>query len=601
MKKNIYKVFLAVASLAIMATAAVDQCKPIGWATTSGRTSTAYNVTGGGNASPITVTTFADLQKYMNDDTPRVLYVKGPIGSGWQGRTGDRLEIKYSNKTIIGSNPGTELKATIHITNNAQNIIIRNIVINGPGSNQDQAWDNLNIEGGAKNIWIDHCEFWDGQDGNADVVKGADNVTFTWCIFGYKIKSSHNLSNLIASSDNEPVSEGKLNVTYAFNWWKAATQRKPRCRYGNIHVMNNLFTGDKNIQSGSIMGISAGVKCYVRAENNHFIDEATPIHKRDGGVTESIGDKFTNCTGSKASLGTSFTPPYEYKSYMISAEEVEAVVKANAGATLTSPTQCNSNVTPVSSSSVVASSSSIIASSSSIVASSSSVIASSSSIVASSSSVERPEGFIQIEDGQITGGVLETKNSGFKGPGYVNFDMGGSVVVSVTVEAAGQYELDIYYANGSTGNRSLEISAGNSMALIEFGNTSSWTDWKTEKCKLDLSAGENSIKFATVAENDGPNIDQFSMELLKTTNISDSDNNGSLFTANSQQFHVILNGRNMQFQNKVVSAQVFSIMGLPIKNVQNTNQMNLTDVPSGIYLLKISVDSKTHFQKIKLD
>ena len=83
-------------------------------------------------------------------------------------------------------------------------------MIRGPGSNEDQAWDNINIEGDSKNIWVDHCEFWDGQDGNADVVKGADTVTFTWNIFGYTLPGHpHNLSNLIASSDSEPESEGK--------------------------------------------------------------------------------------------------------------------------------------------------------------------------------------------------------------------------------------------------------------------------------------------------------------------------------------------------------------------------------------------------------
>ena len=51
-------------------------------------------------------------------------------------------------------------------------------------------------------------------------------VTFTWNIFGYAMSGrTHNLSNLIASSDNEPESEGKLDITYMFNWWNAAAQR----------------------------------------------------------------------------------------------------------------------------------------------------------------------------------------------------------------------------------------------------------------------------------------------------------------------------------------------------------------------------------------
>jgi pectate lyase len=317
-----------------------DQCKPIGWATRSGRTGGAFNVTGGGSATPIVVTTFADLQKYVQDNQPRVLHVSGTLGSGWAGTTGDRLEIKASNKTIVGLKAGTILKAPIHISNNAQNIIVRNLVINGPGSNTDQAWDNINIEGGAKNVWIDHCEFWDGQDGNADVVKGADNVTFTWSIFGYKKGGPHNLSNLIASSDNEPVSVGKLNVTFMFNWWTGAAQRQPRCRYGNIHVVNNLFTKD-GLQSD--YGVSAGFDCEVRTENNHFLRINSPIytsHKAGTSAHTVTGNLFEATSGNQTGYGTAFTPPYEYKSMMVPAAEVKALVQKLAGATLPSPTSC---------------------------------------------------------------------------------------------------------------------------------------------------------------------------------------------------------------------------------------------------------------------
>lgn len=319
---------------------AQDQCKPIGWATRTGRTGGAYTVTGGGNATPIVVTTFADLVKYAQDNQPRVIHVSGTLGSGWSGTTGDRLSINASNKTIIGLTARTVLKAPIRIYNNAQNIIIRNLVINGPGSNADQAWDNINIDGGAKNIWIDHCEFWDGQDGNADVIKGSDNVTFTWNIFGYKKNGTHNLSNLIASSDDEPVSVGKLNVTFMNNWWTGAAQRQPRCRYGNIHVVNNLFTRD-GMQSD--YGLAAGKDCQILAENNHFYQINTPINtdlKAGTAGTVSKGNLFEGTTGNQAGFGTAFTPPYEYASMMVAASAVKAQVQKLAGATLTSPTAC---------------------------------------------------------------------------------------------------------------------------------------------------------------------------------------------------------------------------------------------------------------------
>lgn len=319
-----------------------DPCKPIGWATRASRTGGTATVTGGGDATPIVVTSFADLLKYASDGQPRVIHVDGTLGNGWSGSSGDRLEIK-SNKTIVGLRAGTQLKAAIHI-NAASNVILRNLVVRGPGSNEDQAWDNLNIEGSAKNIWVDHCEFWDGQDGNADVVKGADTVTFTWNIFGYALSGhSHNLSNLIASSDSEPESEGKLDITYMFNWWKAAAQRQPRCRYGQIHVVNNLYTGDNAI-GASVLGVSNGFSCNVLTENNHFINQGQPIdlgkEAGAGSVQQAVGNLFENCSGNQKGSGTAFMPPYEYKSFMVPAADVQALVKKRAGATLANPNAC---------------------------------------------------------------------------------------------------------------------------------------------------------------------------------------------------------------------------------------------------------------------
>jgi pectate lyase len=325
------------------ANTAADQCKPIGWVTRSGRAGGAASVTGGGNAAPTVVNNFADLAKYASDGQARVIHIDGTLGAGWSGNAGDRLEIK-SNKTIIGLRAGTQLKAAIHISD-ASNVILRNIAIHGPGSNQDQAWDNINIEGNSKNIWIDHAEFWDGQDGNADVVKGPDNVTFTWSIFGYTTNGGHNLSNLIASSDNEPESDGKLDITFMFNWWKNAAERKPRCRYGEIHVVNNLFTGDSSV-GPSNLGVTNGFSCNILTENNHFIKEKEPIdlgkQAGTGSVQQAVGNLFESCTGNQKGSGTAFTPPYEYKSFMVPASEVKALVQKYAGATLASPTACSS-------------------------------------------------------------------------------------------------------------------------------------------------------------------------------------------------------------------------------------------------------------------
>jgi pectate lyase len=139
------------------------------------------------------------------------------------------------------------------------------------------------------------------------------------------------------------VSEGKLNITYVFNWWKAASQRQPRCRYGEIHVVNNLYTGDNSI-GAPVLGVSNGFECSVLTENNHFINQGEPIdtgkQAGTGSIQEAVGNLFESCTGNQKGSGSAFTPPYEYKSFMVPASGVRALVQKAAGATLASPTSC---------------------------------------------------------------------------------------------------------------------------------------------------------------------------------------------------------------------------------------------------------------------
>lgn len=528
----------------VLSMAAVDQCKPIGWATRSGRTSTPFEVTGGGNATPITVTTLADLQKYAKDSSPRVIYIDGTLGDGWNGKSGDRVDITGSNKTIIGLRPGTELKAVVYIKK-ASNIILRNIVIKGPGSNADQAWDNFNIEN-AQNIWVDHCEFWDGQDGNADVVKGADNVTFTWCKFGYTRKSTHNLSNLIASSDDEPASVGKLNITFMFNWWVAANQRKPRCRYGNVHVINNLYTGNSSITAGTaVLGVSAGVQCHVRTEKNVFIDENDPIYNgnnTDGsGGNEVIDNIFTRCSGNTKGQGTSFTPPYDY-SFALPANQVEAAVRAGAGANLNSPTECDANyVEPP---------------------------------------PPTPDKQYQADKGTATNSFIETTNAGYHGDAYVNFDKGGSVIVPVKVDVAGEYKFEIDFANGSSEDRSLVISSAIDTATSVFEKTGAWSTWKTQEVSLMLTAGENSVKFATLDGSDGPNIDQFDVTLVKAAIDTSGTDAVPLFAGASLLSNVCdvsiygIDGRFVRSQKN-----------FPQSSLRNSGEL-LSGLRAGVYLVR---------------
>lgn len=566
------------AALTTFAYAAADQCMPIGWATRSGRTSTAFEVTGGGNLRADTVRTFADLKSLAADKNPHVIYIDGDLGSGWNGKSGDRVDVSGSNKTIIGLKPGTKLNAVLYIKN-VSNIIVRNIVIQGHGSNQDQAWDNLNIEN-SKNVWIDHCEFWDGQDGNADVVKGADNVTFTWCKFGYKIKSSHNLSNLIASSDKETESQGKLNVTFMFNWWVSASQRMPRCRFGNIHVVNNLYTSDASVTAGTDqIGVSAGVQCHVRTEKNVFIGINNPIYNgnnTDGtGGNEVIDNIFTSCSGNTKGTGTSFTPPYDYN-FMLNANQVEAAVRGGAGATLESPTACDANY---------------------------------------QDPVDPPPPppdttrEYQVDKGTVTNSFIETANAGYHGDAYVNFDKGGKVSVDVNVAKAGEYKMVLDFTNGSGSARDLEIGVGGVSTKVSCAATSSWTTWEKVTTNLTLDSGKNTIVFSTVGGADGPNLDQFDLILLNADGeevredsaADTSKTDSTLVPADTSKNDSGTTSIRMQVATSQSAFEVsfFDTKGMLVRKLQNVNSEALRNpaelsrsLPAGIYLMQVRAPGK---------
>jgi pectate lyase len=68
---------------------------------------------------------------------------------------------------------------------------------------------------GAHHVWLDHVDISDGQDGNCDITRGGDFITISWSKFWYSSSDKeHQFSNLIAGSDDEPESVGKLRITY---------------------------------------------------------------------------------------------------------------------------------------------------------------------------------------------------------------------------------------------------------------------------------------------------------------------------------------------------------------------------------------------------
>jgi Pectate lyase len=236
-----------------------------------------------------------------------------------------------ANTTIIGTKPGVVISGNISISgSDKKNIIIRNIAVRGKrcGSNDDcrSGSDGVYIGGGAHHVWFDHVDIADGQDGNFDVTRSGDFVTCSWCKFHYTYDKEHSLSNLIAGSDNETESRGKLNITYMNSMWgDRVNSRQPRGRFGKIHMLNNYH---KN--SGSLHGV--GREMTLLAEGCYYDVSGKSVFFTMGGQHtgwKGIGNEGT-AKGMNDSEGSIFSPPYSY-SVKSASEAKSAILSSNCG------------------------------------------------------------------------------------------------------------------------------------------------------------------------------------------------------------------------------------------------------------------------------
>lgn len=281
--------------------------------------------TGGGTnlATAVTVSTMSALQSAAGGSNPAIILVE-------PGNYDGTLSLG-SNKTIVGKGPGVRINGNIRISGaSVSNVILRNLSVRGlPCGSYDECRageDAVYIGSGAHHVWLDHFDISDGQDGNCDVTQGGDYVTVSWTKFYYTYDKEHRFSNLIAGSDDESASVGKLRITYmTSHWGERVDTRQPRGRFGNVHMLNNYH----NTGGGQIHGV--GFDMALIAENNYY-DEDRSIWTDMGSPRgwRGIGNAGT-ASDLNASQGTVFTIPYEYEALPAS-EVVAAVTNPVCGA-----------------------------------------------------------------------------------------------------------------------------------------------------------------------------------------------------------------------------------------------------------------------------
>lgn len=149
-----------------------------------------------------------------------------------------------------------------------ENVIIRNLALEGPGPVDVGGADLLTVSNGSNHIWVDHCSFTDGMDGNFDINSRSDFITVSWCTFRYTDKAyDHKASNLIGSSEHPSQGPDNLNVTFACCiWGEGCEVRMPAVRFGKIHLLNNWYDCEGNRSPA----VHAGWESEVLLEGNYF-------------------------------------------------------------------------------------------------------------------------------------------------------------------------------------------------------------------------------------------------------------------------------------------------------------------------------------------
>lgn len=300
--------------------------------------------TGGEGGGSVVVTTVGELSAALKRTEPLVIYVKGDITFT------NILSVKSCDKTLLGLSGSKLVSAQrdaatsgiLAFKQGSTNLILRNLTFESAGAYDCDGRDNLCIDGTTR-IWVDHCDFQDGVDGNFDCKNASDEITVSWCRFRYLKaplaggsggSADHRFSNLWGSGDSQVQDRGHLRTTFLGCWWdEGCKDRMPRVRFGQVHIANCLYSS-----SATSHCIGLGYEANVRVERSVFshiakqvytgYNDNDPDHK---GIIE-LADCLFPGTTAMPSNGTAFVPPYTLS--LLPVGEVEAKVKSEAGATL---------------------------------------------------------------------------------------------------------------------------------------------------------------------------------------------------------------------------------------------------------------------------
>jgi len=103
----------------------------------------------------------------------------------------------------------------------------------------------------------------------------------------------------------------------------------------------------------------------------------------------------------------------------------------------------------------------------------------------------------------------EEEHAGFNDGGYVQLepDTGAFAQWALDVPDAQSYNYEIRYANGGSGDRTVNMTFAGDYQQLTFPETGDWTNWDTVTGTVDLPGGDVNLGIETTGQDSG-NVDQ---------------------------------------------------------------------------------------------
>ena len=284
-----------------------------------GFASTGGGTTGGAAGTTVTVSTMADLQKYVTASAPYVIKVNGAITITPKG-----TELKVqSNKTIVGvGTSGQIVGGGFFLGTGIKNVIIRNLTIRDAAMPEDDPDDKVYDYDGiqmdtADHVWIDHNLITRMNDGLIDSRKDTSYLTVSW-----NVLASENKAFGIGWTSNVTA-----RMTIHHNWIHDTNQRNPSTdNVALAHLYNNYLqniTSYGNLSRGATKMVLEN-SYFDKVNNPYNISATTAQLKQSGSIV-------VNSTGKQQTNGSAFTPSSYYSYTLDKAADVPAILKTYAG------------------------------------------------------------------------------------------------------------------------------------------------------------------------------------------------------------------------------------------------------------------------------